>query len=100
MDLSYLLGKPLHCTEGEREKKEGLSFVFAETLLLSRHLACCLKSSQGKMPSLSQRGRPDAESSCSGAREPSRSPLETEGDKDPPRPSRQPPEAQNRFVTR
>lgn len=59
MDLKDLSGKPLHCTEGEREKererKEGSFFVFAETSLLSRHFACYLKSSQGKMLSPSQR---------------------------------------------
>lgn len=59
MDVSYLLGKPLHCMEGERERG-GLSFVFAETSLLSRHFACCLKSSQSEMLSPSQRGRLDA----------------------------------------
>lgn len=41
--------------EIERERKEGSSFVFAETSLLSRHFACYLKSSQGKTLSPSQR---------------------------------------------
>lgn len=99
VDLSYLLGKPLHCTEGER-KKEGPSFVFAETSWLGRHFACYLKSTQGKMPSPSQRGRPDAGPHVLVPGSPSKSPLETKGAKDLPRPSRQSPEAQNRFVTR
>lgn len=97
--LAIFLGS-LFIAQREREQKEGPSFVFAETSLLSGHLARCLKSSQGETPSPSQRGCLDAGSSCSGAWEPSRPPLETEGDKDPPQPSRQPPEAQNRFVTR
>lgn len=73
--LDVFLGSLLIVQRWREREKGGPSFVFAEMSLLSRHFACCLESSQSKMLSPSQRGHPDAGSSCSGAQEPSKSSL-------------------------